>query len=221
MKDLEKYFSPLNENNYVLIFTSLFLCIISSFILKIVYQNKSNSISNKTHIGSIIPILSLITFLIILVVKSSLALSLGLIGALSIVRFRTPIKEPEELIYLFLSIAIGIGYGSGQNLITIIIFLVIITVIWFFLSYRGSDEYRNHNLYIEYDLTDKTKNKEEILLKINELFHEFTLKKIEVNKSILEIMGTVTLNSVKQFDELDKYFDHKATISFSENNIYF
>ena len=126
-------------------------------------------------------------------VKSSLALSLGLIGALSIVRFRTPIKEPEELIYLFLSIAIGIGYGSGQNLITIIIFLVIITVIWFFLSYRGSGEYRNHNLYIEYDLTDKTKNKEEILLKINELFHEFTLKKIEVNKNILQIEDLVNI----------------------------
>ena len=79
MEDLQKYFAPVNENNYVIIFISLILCIISSFILKIVYVNKSNSISSKVHVGSIIPILSLITFLIILVVKSSLALSLGLI----------------------------------------------------------------------------------------------------------------------------------------------
>ena len=54
------------------------------FHFKNVYVNKSNSISSKVHVGSIIPILSLI-LLIILVVKSSLALSLGLIGALSIV----------------------------------------------------------------------------------------------------------------------------------------
>ena len=71
--------------------------------------------------------LSLITFLVILIVKSSLALSLGLVGALSIVRFRTPIKEPEELIYLFLAIALGLGYGAGQIIpttsIAIIIFL--------------------------------------------------------------------------------------------------
>ena len=56
----------------------------------------------------------MIVFFVILIVKSSLALSLGLVGALSIVRFRTPIKEPEELIYLFLAIAIGLGFGAGQ-----------------------------------------------------------------------------------------------------------
>lgn len=61
-------------------------------------------------------------FLVIFVVKSSLALSLGLVGALSIVRFRTPIKGPEELVYLFLSIAIGLGFGAGfTNLTTLTI----------------------------------------------------------------------------------------------------
>ena len=55
----------------------------------------------------LIGILSITTFLVISVVKSSLALSLGLVGALSVIRFRTPIKEPEELSYLFLAIGIG------------------------------------------------------------------------------------------------------------------
>jgi uncharacterized membrane protein YhiD involved in acid resistance len=221
MEELQKYFTPVSENNYVLIFISLILCIISSFILKIVYINKSNSISSKIHVGSIIPILSLITFLIILVVKSSLALSLGLIGALSIVRFRTPIKEPEELIYLFLSIAIGIGYGSGQNLITIIIFSVIVLIIWFFISYRESEKEKNYNLFIEYELKQEPSNKETILNEINKIFDDFKVKKIEINNDILEIMGSVSLNSIKQIDELDKYFNNKAKISFSENNVYF
>jgi len=57
-------------------------------------------------------------FLVITVVKSSLALSLGLVGALSIVRFRTPIKEPEELGYIFLTIAIGLGFGANLGLVT-------------------------------------------------------------------------------------------------------
>ena len=49
-----------------------------------------------------------------MIVKNSIALSLGLVGALSIVRFRAAIKEPEELTYLFLVIATGLGTGSGQ-----------------------------------------------------------------------------------------------------------
>ena len=51
--------------------------------------------------------LAIITTLVITVIKFSLALSLGLVGALSIVRFRAAIKEPEELVFLFLIISIG------------------------------------------------------------------------------------------------------------------
>ena len=65
-------------------------------------------------------------------VKSSLALSLGLVGALSVIRFRTPIKEPEDLAYLFLSIALGIGYGAIQIYATSIIFIIIILILNFF-----------------------------------------------------------------------------------------
>ena len=109
-KILELYNQESLSNEYFLIFINYILLVICSFILKVLYENKSSSLSGKFHVGIVIPILSQITFLIILIVKSSLALSLGLIGALSIVRFRTPIKEPEELIYLFFSIAIGIGF---------------------------------------------------------------------------------------------------------------
>ena len=99
-----------------------------SFSLKIIYENKSTSLSGKFHIGIVIPILAQITFFIILIVKSSLALSLGLIGALSIVRFRTPIKEPEELAYLFLSIAAGLGLGASQTLPTVTSIIVILII---------------------------------------------------------------------------------------------
>ncbi len=67
--------------------------------------------------------------LIITIVKSSLALSLGLVGALSIVRFRSAIKEPEELAYLFLCIAIGLGLGASQTAITTLAFIVIMGVL--------------------------------------------------------------------------------------------
>ena len=85
---------------------SFVICVLMSFIVRDFYIKRSFSLTGKMHIVSIIPILSTVVFLVIVVVKSSLALSLGLVGALSIVRFRTPIKEPEELVYLFLAIAI-------------------------------------------------------------------------------------------------------------------
>lgn len=63
--------------------------------------------------------------LIISIIKSSIALSLGLVGALSIVRFRTPIKEPEELLYLFVAIALGLGLGANQVVATLVGFMTI------------------------------------------------------------------------------------------------
>jgi hypothetical protein len=67
--------------------------------------------------------------IIITIIKSSIALSLGLVGALSIVRFRTPIKEPEELLYIFVAIAIGLGLGANQVMVTVVGFAVIVAVL--------------------------------------------------------------------------------------------
>lgn len=79
------------------------------------YTRFGKSLSNRARFAQTLPILTLITVLVISVVKSSLALSLGLVGALSIVRFRTAIKEPEELVFLFLAIGIGLGIGADQR----------------------------------------------------------------------------------------------------------
>ncbi len=84
------------------------------------YANYGRSLSNRSKFAQTLPVLALTTILIISIVKSSLALSLGLVGALSIVRFRTAIKEPEELLYLFIAIAIGLGLGADQRWPTIL-----------------------------------------------------------------------------------------------------
>ena len=99
---LSRSLETVGETDYLIVILSLFFCIISSFILMYVYKNKSKALSSKIQVSAIIPLLSNITFLVILIVKSSLALSLGLVGALSVIRFRTPVKEPEDLAFLFL-----------------------------------------------------------------------------------------------------------------------
>ena len=83
--------------------------------------------------------MGIITCLVMSVIKFSLALSLGLVGALSIVRFRAAIKEPEELIYLFLVTGIGLACGANQFLVAIS--ATIIISILLILSYlrRGKN----------------------------------------------------------------------------------
>ena len=190
----------------------LFLTIFCSYILKYVYEKKSISLSSKYQLSSIIPILSATTYLVILIVKSSLALSLGLVGALSIVRFRTPVKEPEDLVYLFLSIAIGIGFGAFQIFSTLIIFLIIIIFIWF-RSYKFDQVRNDYNLELTFNNNEiYQKNSNEIiqLLKKNSESLEFIRQdrdesgKIELNIRIrfkeFEQIKTVT----KKLQEIDK-----------------
>jgi hypothetical protein len=133
---------------------SFSMCVLMSFIVRSFYIKRSFSLTGKMHIGSIIPVLSAVVFLVIIVVKSSLALSLGLVGALSIVRFRTPIKEPEELVYLFLAIAIGLGYAAGQVLITTIIVLLILLIIYIWLSNRNVENTSEYTLVVKWNKKD-------------------------------------------------------------------
>ena len=96
-------------NSYII---SIFLSIFLSFLVQQFYIKFSTTLSNKIEFSKNFLILGATTTIIITIVKSSLALSLGLVGALSIVRFRAAIKEPEELVYLFLIISIGLGCGA-------------------------------------------------------------------------------------------------------------
>lgn len=70
-------------------------------------------------------------------------------GALSIVRFRTPIKEPEELAYLFMAIAIGLGLGANQTVPTIIVSPIILAVMAGFKYSRRKS--KNKNLFLSVD----------------------------------------------------------------------
>ena len=122
----------LNEQiqvNFKVFIIGLLASGILSFLIQLVYLKYSNSYSNKFDFSKNFIILGLATTLVITIVKSSLALSLGLVGALSIVRFRAAIKDPEELVYLFLVIATGLGCGAGQIKITLIGILASLLII--------------------------------------------------------------------------------------------
>lgn len=96
------------------VFLYLIMGGVMSLYLRFLYSKFSVSASHRDSVTRVFPMLTLVTIGVIAVVKSSLALSLGLVGALSIVRFRAAIKEPEELVYLFLCIGVGLAMGAQQ-----------------------------------------------------------------------------------------------------------
>ena len=118
-----------------------------SLVLGVIYVRFGRSLSNRREFSRVFPIVTLGVIVVITVVKTSLALSLGLIGALSIVRFRTPVKEPEELAYLFLAIAAGIGLGADQVGFTVSALGFTFVIIAALGSWRGTKE-RSQNMYV-------------------------------------------------------------------------
>ena len=135
---------------------SLFFAFIFGWLISNSYKYSSGSIYGGRQISSSLLPLTLTVCVIITVVKSSLALSLGLVGALSIVRFRTPIKDPEDLIYLFLAIVAGLGFGSNQNIFTVIGIGLILFILAIRSFIRTKRNYKlnfgeEFNLNIEWD----------------------------------------------------------------------
>lgn len=220
--DLKNYLETSQESDYVLIIMSLIFCILTSFLLMYVYKYKSNSLSSKVQIAPIIPMLSTITFLVILIVKSSLALSLGLVGALSVIRFRTPIKEPEDLAFLFLAIGIGIGYGATQIYATTIVFLAIMGLVWFFLSNKSSKIQNDFNLVVE----SRSNNKDEVFDEVQNILKNFSIEatfiKLEQKNDFFVIYFNVSFKDAENIKNTVKEINLKlkdVQFSIYENRI--
>ena len=149
------------EIGYIDLFFNLIIASVLGWILEYFFINYSQTINNKKVFSKNFILIATTTAFIISIVKSSLALSLGLVGALSIIRFRTAIKEPEELSYLFICIGIGLGLGAGYRIVTIIA-VVLIFVIIFIRSKLDTKELSNETIYLTLYFTKKF-NLEDIL----------------------------------------------------------
>ncbi|MDH5644356.1 MAG: DUF4956 domain-containing protein [Candidatus Heimdallarchaeota archaeon] len=162
------------------------------------FQRFGSTLSNREEFAQVFPFVLLTTILIISVVKSSLALSLGLVGALSIVRFRTPIKEPEELAYLFISIAIGLGLGAERTLTTVVAALAILTMMAILKWAKREDI--NKNLYLSIDWHgNKNEQPEQYLQRLGDIISKHSkncdLRRFDMRDSSIEATYFVDIAS--------------------------
>ena len=132
--------------HYALFVLDLVLGGLLAQYIRFLYMRCGSAHSDAESLSSVFPLLTLIIIAVISVVKSSLALSLGLVGALSIVRFRAAIKNPEELVYLFLCIAVGLALGAGQRVLAVVL-VVFASVFILARRYFGGGRHR-HDLLV-------------------------------------------------------------------------
>jgi uncharacterized membrane protein YhiD involved in acid resistance len=146
---LDEFFASQASNLELATFViNLALAVVCSYVLSMVYVHWGTSLTNRRKFATNFYLLIITTTFIILVVRSSVALSLGLVGALSIVRFRTAVKEAEELAYLFFAIGLGIGLGDNQRLITLVALAVGILVVGLLRLFRRSQADVNLHLTV-------------------------------------------------------------------------
>jgi uncharacterized membrane protein YhiD involved in acid resistance len=129
MESLLNQIPSYSEIEFLNVSKNILLSGVMSQLVYLSFVRYGRTLSNRKQFGSIFFMIAVSTTLIISIIKSSLALSLGLVGALSIVRFRTAVKEPEELAYLFLIITLGIGYGADTYLLTTVSSIVILCIL--------------------------------------------------------------------------------------------
>lgn len=132
--------------------------------------------------------MTLITALVIIAINSNLVLSLGMVGALSIVRFRTPIKDPTDLIFLFWAAVAGIVTGAGFYTLAVIGSVIVGMVLFIFIKSASFE-----TPYLLVVNCDSAESEQAILQKLNSLVKRFNVKQKTVTDSGVEMTVEVRL----------------------------
>ena len=194
---------------------NIFITIILAYILGLIYTKYGSSLSNRKKLKQTFVLMAITVMIVITIVKSSLALSLGLVGALSIVRFRTAIKEPEELVYFFIAIAIGLGMGANQLLLTLV--GVVIIIIYIIIQNINSEKQEVlQNLIVMVSNTSNSKlNEKEIIDVLKKYCSRVDLRRLDEVNSTTELSFSVEFNSLQNILEAKTELKKIGSIQFS------
>ena len=226
LQEIGKFFTPgvAPEASILIFLMNLILAAILSYWIGKVYIKYGTALSNRPAFAQNFILITLTTMLVISIVKSSLALSLGLIGALSIVRFRAAIKEPQELSYLFLAIAVGLGMGANQQIITIIAIAAIVGILRARTYFESGDGVINNwdpDLYLTVSTSDvENLSLESVSTIVGDICSRTHLKRADIANDSLEMLFLVEINKKEDPCNIEvalRAKDKNVKISFLES----
>lgn len=155
-----------------------------------IYRKTFNGVMYSSSFGVSLIAMTLITTLIILAVTSNVILSLGMVGALSIVRFRSAVKEPMDIAYLFWSISAGIVTGAGLIPLAVFGTIFIGLILLVFVNKRSRE---NPYILVVSCLDEMAESK--VTSKVKESVIKSMIKSKSVSKNGIELTMEVRLNN--------------------------
>lgn len=154
----------------------------------LIYKKTFSGVMYSTGFALALPGLSLVTTLVIMAVTSNVVLSLGMVGALSIVRFRAAIKEPMEIVYLFWALAVGIVIGAGMIPLAVIGSVIIGVILLIFANRKI-----HSNPYILVITCTDEKAEESVLASLDKVVEKYVIKSKTVNSDSIEFTVEVRM----------------------------
>ena len=180
--------------------TSLLITFVISLLIFWLYKKSFRGVLYTHSFNVSLVMVSLVTALVIMTISTNLILSLGMVGALSIVRFRTAVKDPLDIVFMFWAIAVGIANGAMQFELAIVgsIFIAIVVVI------LSNIKLQNHPylLVMHYKNVDE----KEILIQLNKIIKSYKLKSKTVSNDLVELTLEVRVkkHNIGFVDEISK-----------------
>lgn len=186
----------------------VFAVVIGLFIF-LIYKKTFSGVMYSAGFALTLPGLAMVTTLVIMAVTSNVVLSLGMVGALSIVRFRAAIKEPMEIVFLFWSIAAGIVIGAGMIPLAVIGSAIIGVTLLLFANRKLHD-----NPYIIVMVCRDEKAEESALKTLSKSVDRYVVKTKTVNREQIEITAELRMK-----EEATSFVNRICEINGVENAV--
>ena len=130
-----------------------------SLFIVFIYRATYAGVNYSRNFTGCLMMLSMVTTMVILVISSNMVLSLGMVGALSMVRFRTAVKEPTDTAFLFWAIATGIICGAGYVTISILMTLLLGLLFVAVHAFAGKQKFGTYMIVVRYDADSELETK--------------------------------------------------------------
>jgi hypothetical protein len=194
------------------------LTFFATLLISVLFNKYSKTLSNRQNFSKIFILLGVTTMMVIAIIKSSIALSLGLVGALSIIRFRAAIKDPEELVYIFLVMGIGLGFGSGNRVLTLL-FVAGVTLVIIIKSFITQKVTFEAPMFLFLKFKGEIEATQIINI-LNRYSYFIEINRFQVDSKATHLIFNLKLKNLKQIELIKKEIkslDNSVEITFTEN----
>lgn len=196
-------FSDIFKNNFLDKFTNsislsevvitLGLALIFSFLIYFVYKFTCDNVIYSKKFNITMALMTMVTAAVIMSMQANVIVSLGMVGALSIVRFRTAIKEPKDLLFLFWSITNGIIIGAGIYSIAFVLMVILTIALLVFERLPG-----NKIPYLLVATLENLESEEKIIKVLDENKIKYRVKSKNVSNNSIDVIYELSNNKIEE-----------------------